>query len=61
MVSYININEITPASYNPRIIQETQLIKLQQSIKELGFILPIIINGKDLHYVSPFFVGGDIA
>lgn len=40
----ININKVKPASYNPRKISDTQFKKLQTSIKEHGFVMPILVN-----------------
>lgn len=47
MVEYINISSISPASYNPRKITEQQFERLRESISELGFIMPILVNKKN--------------
>ncbi len=44
MIKLINIKDIKPADYNPRIIKEQQFNNLKSSIKEIGFVLPIIVN-----------------
>lgn len=40
----VDINKIKGAEYNPRKIDESKLGTLEKSIKELGFIIPIIVN-----------------
>lgn len=44
MLIQINIDKIKPAKYNPRVINIQQFEKLKESIKQLGFIIPAIIN-----------------
>lgn len=44
MIEYIEIEKIHGAEYNPRIISEEQFAELVRSIKEIGFVLPIIVN-----------------
>lgn len=44
MIEYVNIDEIVPAEYNPRIINDKEFELLKNSIKDLGIIVPIIIN-----------------
>ena len=46
-VEKIPIDEITGADYNPRIITEEALQKLQQSIKRFGMIKPLIVNASN--------------
>ena len=48
----INITEIKPAEYNPRKITNTEYQKLTNSIKEFGFVDPIIINLKNNHIIG---------
>lgn len=48
----IKISDIKPASYNPRRITEESFNELQGSLKTLGFILPIIINSKNMTIVA---------
>ena len=43
----IDINDINPAEYNPRIMYEQELEYLGNSIEEFGFVDPIIINLKN--------------
>ena len=38
------ISKLKPAKYNPRQITKSQMEKLSQSIKEFGFIEPVVIN-----------------
>lgn len=40
-----NIDDITPADYNPRFLSETAFQRLQKSIDRFGFVKPIIVNG----------------
>lgn len=47
MIEYIKLNEIKPAKYNPREISDKQFLKLQESIKELGYVIPILVNRKN--------------
>ena len=47
LVKYIDIDKITPATYNPRKIENEQIEELKKSITELGFIIPILINSKN--------------
>ena len=46
MIEYVDIDMLAPATYNPRIISEKQFEELQESIKEIGFVIPIIANRK---------------
>lgn len=47
MIEYIDISTIKPASYNPRKISEEQFEHLQESVKLLGMISPILVNSKN--------------
>lgn len=44
IVEYVDISKIKPANYNPRQISEKQFTKLKQSISEIGFVIPILVN-----------------
>lgn len=46
-VQMVDIDTIVPAKYNPRKISDEQFEQLQESIRTLGFILPVIINKKN--------------
>ncbi len=46
-VEKIPIDEITGADYNPRVITEEALQKLQQSIRRFGMIKPLIVNASN--------------
>lgn len=48
----IKISDIKPASYNPRRISEDSFSELQGSLKTLGFILPIIVNKRNMTIVA---------
>ena len=48
----INITEIVPSEYNPRKITDEEYTKLSNSIKEFGFVDPIIINLKNKHIIG---------
>lgn len=43
-IDKIRLTDITPADYNPRQINDTQLSKLSKSIQDFGLVDPIIIN-----------------
>lgn len=43
-IDKINIKDIIPAEYNPRLISEEDYEKLQNSMSEFGVVDPIIIN-----------------
>lgn len=38
------INELIPADYNPRTLTEKQFGDLKQSLKEFGFVEPVVVN-----------------
>ena len=48
----IKITDIVPAQYNPRKISDVEYNKLSNSIKEFGFVDPIIINLKNNHIIG---------
>ena len=48
----INIEDITPSTYNPRKISNNEYNKLSRSINEFGVISPIIINLKNNHIIG---------
>ena len=50
--SKILINELKPASYNPRKIDKDSLIALQESLKYLGDLIPIIVNEENKTIVA---------
>lgn len=45
MVEYCAPGDLRPAAYNPRRISEQEFEALCGSIRQLGFVLPIIANG----------------
>lgn len=47
MIKYVDIDTIKPAEYNPRKIDDKQINELKKSIKDIGFILPILVNSKN--------------
>lgn len=47
MIEYIAIDQIHGAEYNPRIISDEQFDNLVRSIKEIGFVLPVIVNRRN--------------
>lgn len=47
MVSYVDIEAIKPAAYNPRKITKEQQQELCKSIRMFGIIVPILVNRKD--------------
>lgn len=48
----IKISDLKPAPYNPRKISDDELLKLENSIKEFGFVSPIIVNLKNNHVIG---------
>lgn len=51
-MQYINISDIKPASYNPRKISQQQFNKLQESIKNIGFVMPILVNKSNMTIIA---------
>lgn len=49
-MDFINIDDLTPASYNPRYIDAKKLDDLAESIKMNGFLMPVIVN-KNNHVI----------
>lgn len=47
MIKYINLMDLSPADYNPRLLSEDAQEELKSSITELGIIKPIIIRKAD--------------
>ena len=47
MIEYLDVNQIKPAPYNPRRISDGQIEELKRSIKEIGFIIPVLVNKKN--------------
>lgn len=48
----VSINLIKPADYNPRVITEESRENLSESLKELGFVLPIIVNRDNMTIIA---------
>ena len=51
-ISKIKLTDITPASYNPRKISESEKQKLRNSLDTFGVVDPIIINLKNNHIIG---------
>ncbi len=49
-MEYVAFKDIKPADYNPRRISEGAFAELKNSLRTLGFVLPIIVNREG--YVS---------
>lgn len=47
MIKTVRISDIRPAPYNPRRISEEQFAKLQESLRVIGFTVPILVNSKN--------------
>lgn len=43
-IDLVSIDSIRPADYNPRRIDEEQFQALQSSLKEVGFVIPVLVN-----------------
>lgn len=55
----INVNEIAPSAYNPRVADPERLDLIELSLRKLGFLLPLyatpdgeIISGHQRHHVA---------
>ena len=48
----VDINELISPEYNPRQITDDEMGKLKNSIKEFGYISPIIVNKHNNHIVG---------
>lgn len=46
-ITYRNIDDLKPAPGNPRTHSKKQLKQLEKSIKEFGFINPVLVDGSD--------------
>lgn len=46
----VNINDLIPSEYNPRYWSEKAISDLKKSIKENGFVVPILANGNKSRY-----------
>lgn len=44
VVEKVALNDLTPAPYNARRISDIMFVNLVESIRTLGFIVPIVIN-----------------
>lgn len=47
MIDFVKIDDIQPASYNPRRISDKQFQALKESLKTIGFTVPILVNSKN--------------
>lgn len=47
MVEYWSVDDITPAAYNPRKIEDERIDVLKESIQKIGFVIPILVNKKN--------------
>lgn len=43
-IEIVNIEDIRPASYNPRKIETEQFENLKQSLQKVGFVIPVLVN-----------------
>lgn len=48
----VDINELISPEYNPRQITDDEMGKLKNSIKEFGYVAPIIVNKHNNHIVG---------
>lgn len=46
------VNKIKYAPYNPRKISKEMLAKLEKSIKDFGYVEPIVVNKRTMHVVG---------
>lgn len=48
MIQTVKVDELKPASYNPRKLSDDAQEQLKASLKELGVIKPIVVRGTDM-------------
>ena len=48
----ITITELIPSDYNPRIMSQSQQLKLAKNMEQFGLVDPIIINLKNNHIIG---------
>lgn len=48
----VHINELISPDWNPRQITQEELQKLETSLKEFGYIEPLIVNNVNMHIVG---------
>lgn len=46
-IETVSIDSIRPADYNPRRINDEQFQELQASLKEVGFVIPVLVNSSN--------------
>ena len=51
-IHYVKINELKYAQYNPRVISDDDMKSLKRSLKEFGFVDPVIVNKKSGNIVG---------
>jgi hypothetical protein len=51
-ITYVNISSINPSPYNPRTHTQQELQAVKNSLKEFGFVEPLIINKKTKNLVG---------
>lgn len=44
LVNFVDVNTVKKAEYNPRFLSEESFENLKQSVKKLGFLIPVIVN-----------------
>lgn len=47
MIEIVDIDSIRPADYNPRRIDEHQFENLQESLRQVGFVIPVLVNNQN--------------
>ena len=51
-IEKVNINNLISPDYNPRKIDDEKLESLKKSLKEFGYIDPLIVNKVNMHIVG---------
>lgn len=51
-IEKIKLTDLKPSEYNPRLISETEQLKLKNSMETFGIVDPIIINLKNMHIIG---------
>ena len=52
MIEYVNIDDVRPADYNPRLLTEEAKKNLLESISVLGMIKPIVLRRSDKRVIA---------
>ena len=51
-IQKVKLNDIVLPDYNPRKIDEKTMAKLKRSLKEFGYVEPVVVNKRNMHVVG---------